>query len=266
MIDPTQPDFAGYCRWCGIPVTTSSFRDIQSLQAYYDGASCQKCQDAESVSHSVHHGMIVSAICEDDCVLEAALLPFLFVVLPIRSSIGRVMWEPRFIMRAGPSFDLANPWSELEAMGDAWLDHFVRVLCVPSFTDPLLRSVLTGRKFVIGLDETSLRFVTTIWPRAVPSLVNLSLEVPWQEGFGLPLDPLDAFFRAHSLEGVVGSAGACRGSALRQCGLIARLLELKATMGREAGRSAFDLLLLAHSGLFEEPVWKGYAARSEDLP
>ena len=138
-------------------------------------------------------------------------------------------------------------------MADAWSDQHVRVLCLPWFTDPLLRAALTGRKFVIGLDETPLRFVRSLCPSAVPpALVSLSAEIPWQEAFGLPLLPLESFLRAHGLDGVVGSADACRGSALRQCALIARLLELRATTGRDVGRTVFDLLLLAHASRFAE--------------
>ena len=41
-------------------------------------------------------------------------------------------------------------------------------------------------------------------------------------------------------------------SALRQCALLARLLEVRATDGRDAGRSAFEMLLLGHAARFEE--------------
>ena len=263
-VDPTQSNFLGHCRWCGAQVTTDGFRDSQALRAYYDEASCQKCQDVQMLGageYPIRHGVIVSAICADDCVHEVGLLPFQFSV-----PTSRIVWEPRFTVRAGPVFDLVNPWVELEAMAGAWREHHVRVMCVPWFTDPLLRSGLTGRKFVIGLNEVSLRVVGNICPNAIqPALVSLSAEIPWQDGYGVPLLPLDPFLRAHALD-EVGSADACRGSALRQCALIARLLELRATTGRDAGRTAFDLLLLAHGARFEESVWAAFGSRSEDFP
>ena len=53
------------------------------------------------------------------------------------------------------------------------------------------------------------------------------------------------------IDGAVGTRDACRGSALRQCALLARLLTLRATEGVDVGRPAFELFLRAHAGRFE---------------
>ena len=264
-VDPTRSSFLGHCRWCGAEVNTDSFRDLQGLRAYYEEASCQRCRDVQSlgadegdpsVSYPVRHGVVVSAICEDDCVLELAFLPFLFVV-----PSGRIVWEPRHIVRAGQVIDPVNPWVDLDAMAEAWREHYVRVLCVPWFTDPLLRGGLAGRDFVIGLDRTPLRVVGDLVPDARwPALVSLSAEIPWQDGFGLPLLPLESFLRVHAPDLDLGPADARCGSSLRQCAIVARVLSLPATRGRDAGRTTFELLLRGHEARFEE----SFRGRSRD--
>ena len=104
--DP-QSDLLGHCRWCGAEVAADSFRDLDSFREYQIGASCQGCQDTmylgvgdedPPVSHPVRHGVIVGAVSTDDGLREVALVPFLFV-LPSR----RLVWETRFIVRAGIS-------------------------------------------------------------------------------------------------------------------------------------------------------------------
>lgn len=271
MIDPTSASFLGHCRWCGAEVSTTSFRTPEGLRAYYtQAAACQRCRDLHefgrddsnpSVSYRVRHGVVVSAICEEDCIRELALVPFLFVVGRSSPGPSPIIWDPSFILRAGPAVDPVDPWVELGAMAEAWSDHFVRVVHIPFFTDPLLRAGLVGRDLVIGLDSTSARAVATLVPNVRwPALVGLSSEVPWEEFFGgFPLLPLGPFFLAHALEGVVGTADACRGSALRQIALIARLLALRPAgrdrgTGRDCGHSAFELLLSAHSARFEESL------------
>ena len=85
-----------------------------------------------------------------------------------------------------------------------------------------------------------------------PALVNLAAELPWRQAYGADLVPLAPFLRAHALDVDVGLAEAFRGSARRQCALIARLLALRATSGRDVGRTAFELLLLTHASRFAE--------------
>ena len=265
MIDTSS--VVGHCRWCGVEVRTTSFRTPAGLRAYKsEVAACQRCQDLlefgrdasdPSALYPIRHGVVVSAICENDCLLEFGLLPFDFVVPRSSRGPSPIVWDPRYIVRAGPAVDPVDPWVELAAMAEAWSESYVRVLQTPFFTDPLLRAGLVGRDLVIGLDYTSARAVATLVPNARwPALVSLSAEVPWQDAFdGFPLLPLGPFLLAHALEGVVGTADACRRSALREIAFIGRVLEqLRATTGRVRGRTVFELLLSAHSARFEESL------------
>ena len=71
--------------------------------------------------------------------------------------------------------------------------------------------------------------------------------MPWADAFGAPLLPLEAFLHAHGLDGAVGCADACLGSALRQCALLARLLELRASAGPRDGCTAFEHFLFGYA-------------------
>lgn len=259
MSDSIQSDPLGHCRWCGVQVGADSFRDIDAFREYQVAAACQPCQDAmylgvgdedPPVSHPVRHGVIVGAVSADDGLHEVALVPFLFIVPP-----RRLVWETRFIVRAGVSPHPVDPWVELDAMRTEWQDSNVRVLCVPSSANPLLRGGLTDRDLVVVLDAASVRVASDLCPSAKPpALVSLADELAWRQAYGTPLLPLAPFLRAHALDVDVGLglAGAFRGSALRQCALLARLLALPATSGRDVGRTAFELLLLAHAARFGE--------------
>ena len=252
-----QSDTLGHCRWCGARVGAGSFRDLDSLREYQVSAACQPCQDTmylgtcdegSLLRHPVRHGVVVGAVTADDCVHEVGLLPFLFVVPP-----ARIVWEPRYIVRAGSASYPVDPWVELRAMRDEWKDCNVRALCIPASTDPLVREGIVDRDFVIALDAPSVRVASELSPSAKPpALVNLGAELPWRQAYGADLLPLAPFLRAHALDVDVGLAEAFGGSALRQCALIARLLALPATTGPDAGRPAFELLLLAHAARFAE--------------
>ena len=129
----------------------------------------------------------------------------------------------------------------------------MRVLCVHSLHDPLVVGGLADRELVIGLDHSSVRLAGSLCAGAQPpSLVSLRAEVGWQDAYGSPLLPLPAFLATHLPDVEAGSPGTGRPSALRQCALLARLLALPATTGRDRGRTAFELLLLAHAGRFED--------------
>ena len=175
-------------------------------------------------------------------------MPFLFVVPP-----ARVVWEMRYIVRAGLSPHPVDPWVELDAMRCDWSKSNVRVLCVPSSANPLLCGGLTDRDLVIALDAVSVRVASHLCPNLrPPALVNVAAELPWRQAYGADLLPLAAFLRAHALDVDVGLAEAFHGSALRQCALVARLLALRATTGPNTGRTAFELLLVAHAARFAE--------------
>ena len=260
LANSIQSDTIGHCRWCGARVGAGSFRDLESFREYQVAAACQACQDAmylgtsdegSLVSHPVRHGVVVGAVTADDCLHEVALLPFLFVVPP-----ARVVWEPRYLLRAGSAIHPVDPWVELAAMRDEWRDFNVRTLCIPSSTNPLVCEGLVDRDLVIALDAPAARVASDLCPTLrPPALVSLGAELPWTQAYGTPLLPLPPFLRAHAPDVDVGLAEALRGSALRQCALIARLLALRATTGPDTGRSVFELLLVAHAARFAESVF-----------
>ena len=207
-------------------------------------------------SYPIRLGVAVGAATDERDLSEVALLPFVFVV-----ANRRLVWEPRFIVRAGFSLPPVDPWVEIAPMHRGWKEHAVRVLCVPTLCDPRIVGGLAGAELVIGLDAAAVGFTGRLCADAQPpSLVDLGLEVACPEAYGAPLFPLPAFLATH-LPGVEAvSPGTRRPSALRQCALLARLLGLPATTGRDAGLTAFELLLRAHARRFEVPS----RARSRD--
>ena len=175
-------------------------------------------------------------------------MPFLFVVPP-----ARVVWQPMYLLRAGSATHPVDPWVELAAMRDVWRDCNVRALCIPSSTNPLVGEGLVDRDLVIALDAPAVRVASDLCPTLrPPALVSLGAELPWTQAYGTPLLPLPPFLRAHALDVDIGLAEAFRGSALRQCVLVARLLALRATTGPNTGRTAFEQLLVAHAARFAE--------------
>ena len=257
LANSIESDLLGHCRWCGARVGAGSFRDLDSFREYQVAAACQSCQDSmylgtsdegSLVPHPVRHGVIVGAVTVDDCLHEVALLPFLFTVPP-----ARIVWEPRYIVRAGSASHPVDPWVELAAMRDEWRDCSVRTLCIPAPTNPLVCEGMVDRDLAIVLDAPAVRVAADLCPTLrPPALVNLGAELPWRQAYGADLVPLAPFLRAHALDVDVGLVEAFRGSALRQCALLARLLALPATSGRDVGRTAFELLLLAHAARFAE--------------
>ena len=255
--DLMQPHPFGFCRWCGTAVYPDSFRDVESEREYRHGASCQNCQnrlylggsdDDPPGSYPLRLGVAVGAATGEGDVSEVALLPFVFVV-----ATRRLIWEPRFIVRAGFSLPPVDPWVEISPMHNAWQENSVRVLCVPTLYDPRIVGGLAAAELIIGLDASAVRFASRLSADAQPpALVNLAAEVAWQAAYGAPLLPLADFLAAH-LPGVKEiSPGTRRPSALRQCALAARLLDLPVVTGRHAGLTAFELLLRAHAPRFED--------------
>ena len=265
MIDPSgclvHVVGLGDCRWCARPVRVDSFRDALSQREFTITAACQRCQDAmflggsdcdPPISGSVRHGVVVGAVLEGASAREVAVLPFQFVVRR-----GRIEWEPRHIVRVGAGFDPVDPWVELGAMRVAWTGRYLRILNLALISDPLLSVRLSTSDFVIGLDPACVAVIRHLFPSATQRpLADLSVDVPWRDAFGVALLPLHAFLRAYGLDYVVGTRAACAASALRQCALVARLLELRATAANDGGRTAFELLLRSHARRFE-PSFRG---------
>ena len=256
MSDDTATSFRlvdlGYCRWCGRAVRADSFTDDESHREYMITAACQSCQDRMFSgrrdpdlpdSCPLLHGAIVGTVPDGAVPREAAMLPFRY-----DSWHGRFEWEPRHIVHAGDVPGPPDPFAELGAMRDAWSEHHVRVLTMASFDDPLLAARLSRTHVVVALHRLSV--VDTIGLCSsvpLPPLVDLAAQVPWADAFGAPLLPLEPFLHAHGLDGAVGCADACLGSALRQCALLARLLELRATAGSRDGCTAFEHFLFGYA-------------------
>ena len=258
MSGALEGDPLGYCRWCGARNTTDAFRDFQSLEECRIASACQQCQDRmflgagdedPPVSHRIRHGVLVGAVRGDapDEIHEAAILPFRFVI-PLR----RLVFDTRYIVRFGFSSRPADPWVELEPVRDAWTDMNVRVLCVPSPYNPILSNGLADRDFVIGLDLPTVRLVAARCPSARPTaLVSLN-SVLCQDAYGVPFRPLQPFIRAHLPDVDLGAADVGCLSSLGQCAVLARVLSLPATQGRDAGLTAFEFLLRSHALRFDE--------------
>ena len=242
----------GYCRWCARPVRTDSFHDAESHREYMIGAACQSCQDRmfsgasdpdRPFSCPVLHATAVGAVVEDETPREVALLAFRYDPWH-----GRFEWEPRHIVHAGDVAEPLDPFAELGAMGDAWSGRDVRVLALASFDDALPAARMERSHVVVALHRPSVVATTRLCPSVpLPGLIDLAAQVPWADAFGAPLLPLEAFLHAHDLGGAVGSADACFGSALRQCALIARLLELRASAGPHEGCTAFEHFLFGNA-------------------
>ena len=180
----------GYCRWCARPVRSDSFRDALSLREYTITAACQRCQDALFVEASdrdpplpgsLRHGTIVGAVLDGASAREVALLPFEFVVRR-----ARIEWEPRHIVRAGGALEAVDPRVELRCMRDAWVGHYLRILHLVSFFDPLLSVRLSTSDFVVGLDPQCLEVIGGLFPSVTQRpLADLSADVPWCDAFGV---------------------------------------------------------------------------------
>ena len=258
MIDDTATTLRlvdlGFCRWCGRPVRSDSFTDAESNREYMITAACQSCQDRMFAgpgdpdvpdSCPLVHGAIVGSVPDGPVPRQAALLPFRY-----DSWHGRLEWEPRHIVLVGdipPPIDL---FAELAAMSDAWTKENVRVLTLASFDDPLIAARLSRTHVLVVLHKLSAVVTVALCPLVpLPPRIDLDGQVPWTDAFGAPLLPLEAFLHAHDLAGAVGSADDCFGSALRQCALIARLLELRASAGPHEGCSVFEHWLFAYAGI-----------------
>ena len=242
----------GFCRFCAQPVTSASFRDDASHREYMITATCQSCQDRlllrgsdpdRPVSCPVLHGTIVGAVAEGATPREVALLAFSY-----DPWAARFEWEPGHIVHAGDVPEPIDPFAELGAMRDAWSEHDVRVLTLASFDDPLLAARISRNHVVVALDRLCVVVTARLCPSLpLPPLVDLNAQVPWVDAFGAPLLPLDEFLRVQGLDGVLGPADACLGSALRQCAVVARLLELPAPAGPRDGCTVFEHFLFGYA-------------------
>ena len=241
---PRRVTDLGYCRWCARSVHGASFSDDASQRAYCDSGSCQPCfdalsnkEDGDERDHSrpILHGTVFGAVVAETVVREVALLPFQY-----DAWYGRFEYEPGDVVRAGEVLAPLDPLGELAAVRPVWAGRCERVLLVDSLADPLLGTRTVRNHLVVAFDGVSAAAAAELNPTLRrPPLVDLGAAVPWAPAFGAPLEEL---VRAH----VPGVDVGC-GSALRQCAVAARLLELPAPAGPHPGATALEHILFGLS-------------------
>ena len=188
------------CCICGAGIAADSFRDRMSYRDAYVSGLCQSCQDLAYLSsgpddlraYPIHDGALV-AVRAPGHVAELALVPFRFVVPD--AAPARLVWEARFITRAGPYQDQLGVRREFEPMCELLAGHHVRVTKHAAFTDAAVSRLLEGLHLLVGLDQAALDALATVC--RVPenlTLAGLVNEVPWTVALGRPLRPLETWW------------------------------------------------------------------------
>ena len=242
---PSMRAQIGNCGLCGCALSPESFRDRESYLEFHATSLCQACQDNtflgadtdEPENHfRILDGAIVSVRASGARVYEIGLLPFRLVEPP-RSE---VVWEARFLVRAGALLDPLDPWHELEPMHELLEGHQVRLGEHRSFEAPMVMERAANTRLLIGLDRSSLDAVqrTLRLPGDV-SLASLADEVPRESPFGRPLRSIETWRASDS-----GPPSTLRGCALVAMALLER---------RTEGPRPLDFLLSSRPRLFEEP-------------
>ena len=184
---------------CGAVLTPAGYRDRDAYRDAFVTSLCQACQDRvylgvdqeEGLALPIVDGALV-AVRAPGPVAELALLPFR-LVLP-GSSRAQLVWEARYIMRAGPWLDPLDLAYEFDPMAGLLLGHQVRMSEHRAIDAPEVTERLAGLQVVIGLDQHSLDAAAAVCP--IPngiSRASLAEEVPWIDVFGRPLRPLDTW-------------------------------------------------------------------------
>lgn len=248
----------GFCRWCGREVTLDSMDSPAAAREYRISSLCAVCQDAMFLggtdgppyrSAAVRHGAVFGAVVDvqTDAPCEAVLLPFRY-----NSRDGRHLWSPAEVLWAGTGELPQHPWSQLGAIRPAWTpaECYERFLALSTFDDPHLQSRMSSYDLIVVLDCATAGVARQICP-ASPAVV-LTTAVPWMEAYGAPLFPIDEFVETcaldHELGREVGREPVLRTSALRQAAFVARVLMLRSSEPRTAGRTAVELLLDVQAG------------------
>lgn len=248
---------------CGAAIRDDSFRDRESyLEFYRHSGFCQECQDGvflagtgwdEPRRFPLRSGALVAATVHAGSLAELAVLPFRFIVPP-----ARIVWEPRYLIRAGSGLAPLDPWNELDPMREALDDHQVRIEETGSFEHPLLRRRLHDADLVLGLDRASLQAVARACPflPGGDALAALEDEAPWREAYGCPLLPLHDFFRSRTRPvSLWWQADTESHSSLRVLAMLGLLLEAHGGDGY-SDRRPFDFVLASRAHRFEESSWR----------
>lgn len=189
----------GRCVCGSAPLSAEHFRDRESYLDAHVTSLCQKCQDRiylgvdqeEGRVLPIHDGALVSTRALSSLV-ELVVLPFRLVV-PVPGQ-ARLVWEARFLTRAGPSLENADPMVELDPMAGLLSGHQVTMQEHAAFDAPALTDRLAGLQLLLGLDCRSLDQVSTVChlPDRI-AMAGLTEELPWGDIFGRPLSPLSSF-------------------------------------------------------------------------
>ena len=184
---------------CGASVDPQDFRDRESYQDYFVTRMTQREQDRVylGVCHEegrvlpIYDGALVSTRALSSLV-ELVVLPFRLVVPG--PGQARLVWEARFLTRAGPSLEKGDLMVELDPMAGLLSGHQVRMQEHAAFDAPALTERLAGLQLLIGLDRRSLNQVSAVChlPDGI-AMAGLAEGVPWVEVFGRPLWPLSSF-------------------------------------------------------------------------
>ena len=248
---------------CGAAVHDDSFRDWESyLEFYRQSGLCQECQDGvflvdtgwdEPRRFPLRSGALVAATVHGGSLAELAVLPFRFVV-----PRARIVWEPRYLTRAGSELAPLDFWDELLPMRGVLEGHQVRLEEVGSFEHPRVRERLGGVDLVVGLDRPSIEAAAEACPflPAGDACAALEGEAPWREAFGRALLPLHEFVCARPRPASLWWAGdTASRSVLRVLAMLGLVLGVQGIRAYR-DRRPFDFVLASRAHRFEEYSWR----------
>ena len=185
---------------CGVRLTPQAFRDRLSYREAHITGLCQTCQDWVYLAydedggrrHPIVDGALV-AVRALSSLVELVVLPFRLVVPG--PGLARLVWEARFITRAGPSLEPFDLATELEPMSRLLAGHQVRMHEHAALDDPAVTARLSGAHLLVFLDRRSVDAATEVCriPDSVAT-ATLAEDIPWAEAFGRPLRPLDTWY------------------------------------------------------------------------
>ena len=232
----------GLCCICSAPFHVDGFRDFSAYREAYLSSMCQTCQDlcflacdSDGGPSSLFDGALVKRRVSAHRLAEVAFFPFRMII----TSEGKahVVWEARYIVRAGPLLDPLDPRSELEPMAAHLSSHQVFVASC-TLRDPAVVALLDRLHLLVAIDGAELADVGRVC--ALPDDLACATcdEIPWQAEFGRALRPLDTWWAPD-----LGPR-----STLRSLATLARLLVEE---GR-AGLRPLDHLLASRPGFFED--------------
>ena len=189
----------GHCACCSRAIASDSYRDFGSLADARVNHLCQRCIDRTYFGVDQEEGRVlpifdgaVVAVRAPGKVAELAFIPFRLVVP--ETSKARLVWEARFITRAGPWLDLVDLAYELDPMAGLLLGHQVRLHAYRAFDAVQVTERLSELHFLVGLDRRSLDLAAAVCP--LPDRITtagLAEEIHWVDLFDKHLLPIQSW-------------------------------------------------------------------------